>query len=673
MDVTVSNVQFSGAFLPAISSRHVTATIMKKTFPLVLIFIVGIVCGQFLPNFSFQSKGKSASSIEENKKKGKEGQNPDEALLKGPLSQLLYQKVLPETSPFWMLVNGGKLVESQQSFGKLFEEEHLSTISNDFLASFPQGVTQVIGEVIKDVSEARIFVLPGDKEGPFSLLFGFTQSDKTIKDGTAAIMRVIDDFTAAFPGTTTSETATGPQKVQLLQTPIGDYGYIFDAGVLWLTNQPELFGKLWGTPPPPPKDAKPSYSSEIIKNNPGAAIAFFMNAPQPGGNFAPPGFMPIFLASQNIKNLVALYQIDKGAGRLTFHAQSDAPPAWISNWPPLEKYPFSKSDPAGLVEVAFRWPGSPIVKAGTAAASINPATGNEPETVTPPQGLTGKEAEEFMKNAQQRRGNRRSGGQGSRENTPDRQRMEGVNPGVNPAMAQQFAQAKMPPSSEKINERLNMLFLEDMLPPESTVGVNVFGFKSGVPAMTFALPNLDPSKPFLKRVKEAKDTRTAKTEIAKIPGIMYSFPKDSPTAKAGLLQLLTLERDGVTYLFDEELTAKNYLGETVSDPEGKLRRDIVIREWVDRVKKPAQVQIILSKDFFQFILDQEKSLIPDSQALKPEMVKLADEISTFSEPMVLSAGYVQNEWFLEAYSSSNPSLVIDVALTGLAIRRYMGF
>ena len=86
-----------------------------------------------------------------------------------------------------------------------------------------------------------------------------------------------------------------------------------------------------------------------------------------------------------------------------------------------------------------------------------------------------------------------------------------------------------------------------------------------------------------------------------------------------------------------------------------------------------QVQVLLSKDFFQFILDQEKSLIPDSQPLKPEFIKLFDEIGKYTEPLILSAGYVQNEWFLEGYSPSNPSLVINATLTGLAIRRYMGF
>ena len=120
----------------------------------------------FLPNFSFQSKDKSASLAEVDKKKGKEGQNANDALLKGPLSQVLYQKTLPETSSFWVLANGGKLEESKKSFEKFFEEQNISTIISDFTSSFPQGVTEVIGEIIKDVSEARIFMLPSEKEGP---------------------------------------------------------------------------------------------------------------------------------------------------------------------------------------------------------------------------------------------------------------------------------------------------------------------------------------------------------------------------------------------------------------------------------------------------------------------------------------------------------------------------
>ena len=115
------------------------------------------------------------------------------------------------------------------------------------------------------------------------------------------------------------------------------------------------------------------------------------------------------------------------------------------------------------MEVAFRWPGEPIVQAASVAAGDMPS-GDSQEIVTPPAGLSGKEAEEFMKSMKKNKGNRKSEGQGTKERTPEQMQERMQQQGQNPNVVLEPLQRKMTPAAEKINERLSLLMLADIFP-----------------------------------------------------------------------------------------------------------------------------------------------------------------------------------------------------------------
>jgi len=215
--------------------------------------------------------------------------------------------------------------------------------------------------------------------------------------------------------------------------------------------------------------------------------------------------------------------------------------------------------------------------------------------------------------------------------------------------------------------------MEDMLPAGSEIGINLFGFTNRTPTFAFAIPNRDPELPFLEKITQTQGIHTSDLQIAKLPGLLYRLDNKKIADSIGFEELIVLERDGTTYLFDELLSAQNYLKEISSDPVGESRRDPKMRELLENVRQPSQFQTVISNDFFHFILDQEIELIPKNYQFAEELTACLTKLNEQTKPMVICAGMHDQQWFLEAYATSDAALILDTVLLGIAIHKFMGF
>jgi hypothetical protein len=553
------------------------------------------------------------------------------------------------------------------------EEEPIRDFIQDFAASFPQGVTQVVGDIIADVSEARGFLVLPEKENPPAFLFGFVKQAQ-IPDDASPCAEIINHFSAAYPDSPSREMKVGALDVSVIESPIGEYGIFFEEGILWVATNPKAIEVLWGTPPPAPKEDKPPLYMAALEERPDTAFAVFLKT-QPGqeGQLPLPGGMSQFLGSLGIAQLNGFFQVNQGAGTLTLEADGNPIPGWVQQWQPVEQFPFTPSDPMGLMELAFHWPGrsaDAIAQAtgeeldGEEASEENDAGDSEQPSLSPPQrGERQRERGPRGRGGRMVRGDRNMDPQAMRERF---ERMAMQNPELAERLRNRNEEAPTP-LQESVSQFQRVLFT-DMMPAGHTVGFNFFGFYNGVPSMAFALPDVDPEGDFLQRVRDSQRVTKEPIEIANLPGMVYDFAGPVNSQPVNFNELLVIERDGITYLFDGKTPARHYLA-----PESAPEREAALRELVTRVKNPAQVKAVLSEDLFQFLLEQEIEKIPDGLSHKQEIADFLKEFSNHLAPMAVSAGIQENQWFLEGYSPSSKALLADSALLAIAIQGFLGY
>ncbi len=214
--------------------------------------------------------------------------------------------------------------------------------------------------------------------------------------------------------------------------------------------------------------------------------------------------------------------------------------------------------------------------------------------------------------------------------------------------------------------------LSGMFPPGNVVGMNMYGFYDGSPVMTIAFPQYDPESSSLSRFERMPGLDKSEIEIAKIPGTLYQFGENPFSQMLGIEQLISIERDETMYLFDVEEAARNFLGDVNTHPEGKTRRSKEIRDLLGKVRSPAQIEAVLSEDFFDQILDMEKARFAGDAAYEKEMEALFTEFNDRIEPMAISAGVGENGFFLETYTASNVGHALNSLILSLAAYRFLG-
>ncbi|MEW6236736.1 MAG: hypothetical protein AB1656_15235 [Candidatus Omnitrophota bacterium] len=636
---------------------------MKKYLLVLVIFIIGLVCGISLDRYWGTPSGTGKAAAVEDKKDGQGDQtaNAPVPVMPANLSALLFEKTLPNASPCWLLLDMETLRAEGDVFSAIGQEEIFSQIGGQFASALlPHGVTAAVSAIGAHAEQVRLFMLPSEGNAPVSSIAAAAKILKGTEEG-SPLPKIIETLIAAFPGAATSEMPAGAAKMQVISVPFGEIAILADSGIVWISNQKDALMKLWTTPPPPELAEKSDPYSPYKKRfeNSGAAL-FFNAAKQEGPSLGPPGTFPMFLKASGVREAVCLYQLQEGAGRLTILAPADSLPPWAEAWKPLEQFLFTPADPPGMIEFAMRWPeivsATAAVAASSGPAAAEPSASGEEMAPGRPTMPAGMEVQ-----ISNRRGNR------------DGRLKEMMASGTPPIdkianMGSNRGESKRPLAVQAQWQMLSQWF-----PAGKEIGFNLFGFVNGTPTMAMAFPELDPQKSFLSQFSKMPFVQTSEIELAMLPGKRFQIGDNPMPPMLPLNNLYAVERDGITYVFDAEEAAKNYLGEAASDPAGAARRSKEMRLLLKDVRSPAQIQTVISSDFFLYILKQEEDRLPGDEESKKDFSALTTAAADLVKPMALSAGVQEKEWFLETYAAPELSHLVDSVLLGLAVYRFMGY
>ena len=353
-----------------------------------------------------------------------------------------------------------------------------------------------------------------------------------------------------------------------------------------------------------------------------------------------PGFIPGLLTQLGLNEVICAYRQKENGASLTMLAPAQMVPAWAGGWEPLNQFPIPKKDPGGFVELAFRMPISSATEDATRMGFA--PRGGEPTNSSQNASATPSGDENFLNMMGQR--DRTSNRMGNRGN------FAGSGPGMNPDNGMEN---RGDPPGGRMNagngrgrnrgNRFEAGMLQNRMftqffPSGKVVGLNVFGFHGEQPAFAMIFPDLEQELPWVSRFGQMPMIQSSKIEIAKIPATQFALNQSPFGESMGLDELVFLERDAVTYLFDSTEAAKNYFGEIQSDPNTPPR----VRDWseslLQEVFTPAQMEGVISKDLFTQWLTLEKTRLADKPALQEEIANLTKDVEPFLEPMSFSGG-----------------------------------
>ncbi len=615
--------------------------IMKKILLVLLIFASGIICG-IAVNRQFDPNKQSASGVAANEDQSSKQDGKDTAALSP--AKVMSEHFLPSTAPYWLYADINQWRKNNGNFNSFLEQPAVATVYKEFCASLPQGVTQTLSGLFSSSDEMRLYLLPPKDDIPTSVfiatfkLSGATEASDTLPG--------IDAFISANPDSATSEIHAGPAIIKTIASPIGEYAYMQDGGLLWICNNPTALEHFWNQPPPPPAEADAvNPTQEILSKHPDTLLALFSNSTHPGEPL--PGALGMItqrLSALGVMHPAVLFQCKEKGGSMTIVAPSETKAPWMEQWKPIDKFPFGDDDPAGLLELAIRWPhaGSPI--SATAAEQIPVNGAPAPIGITKSSGDMSQREIRKTKRAEQKKNIAlmKEMQQEAPEGIPGKGRMNGL-----------------------IN-KMKLRMISQLLPQGETIGLNIYGFYNDAPTLTMAFPGLNSDQSSLQQLASMPSVTSSSIEIAMLPGASYKFEDNPINQMLGFEELLLIERDAVTYLFDAREAAQNYL--TNKDNT----RSTAMRDLLNEVKSPAQIETVFSKDFFRFILDTEKEEIPDDFTHKEDINALFDELAANSKPMSLSAGLDEQVWFMETYTEDELALWVDTGLLLWAAYKLMG-
>lgn len=569
-----------------------------------------------------------------------EEREPDEDF-EPPTTAQLYKTVLPRTSPAWCWVDLDRWNNASESFDDFWQEASVERFVQQAASALPKGATPVYEKLMSQSQSMRLYMVP-PAEGQYyaSYIAAFAQPGA---DSAALQEQIEAPFASTYPDAATREIEAGPVDIQVLGNEQNEIAYFFDQGLIWVTMQSDALASLFRIPAPAENDEPPAYE-KFIQAHPDALAAIFLNAASPElSRLGTPGWFPRWLSEMGVRDTSILLHFPEGSGRLVAEAAALRTPDWAESWSPLENHTFQSSDPAGLIEISMRWPSS---------ESVSPAT---------------EEARPQRNELPAPQARRQDGNNERPQRGRDPQQLgNGESPRRGDSSAMRTRGGIM-----QMGRGSFFSLLDTISPPNHPMGLNFFGFRDQKPAITLAFPRMPENNSFLDRLEQIPWVESERIEIAKLPGSFYRFG-DTPLARGlGISNLLVIERDYVTYFFDSELVAANYLGEVNQDPAGKERRDISLRDNLEDTQTPAQIKAVASRDLFLWLMRNEQDRYdPDSQAFQ-ELQDLIDTLQNYWRPMAVHAGFdaEESKWFLEAVTDDEPALIVDTLLMAFGFYR----
>ncbi len=613
-------------------------TIMKKILPFVLVFAVGLICGIA---FNYWQTGDSPGAGSTETETPESKSIPATA---AEIERILLDDFLPNTAPYWVYFDFRQWRKEQKKVEDFFSDPSVSPIWKEFCASLPQDVTPVLGQ-LADASEwMRLFVLPPKENHPAPVLtaaFSMREATKSTEapPGIAALI-------AAYPGSASETFEAGPVNLQSLNTPVGEFIYLRTPEILWIGNNRDAMQQFWQQLPAPPEGEK--LYPKILEDYQGTVLAFFSNIDHAGEPL--PGILGMTTARLRplgLTKAAILFQWMEDGGKMTALAPFASPLPWMEQWKPIEKFPFGKEDPAGLLEAAIRWPGPHFPASATAA--LNAASGEEaipplamgtplPDRPSRKNRPNGENPNEKKNEGKPRKESNRRNGETGRS---------ALHPGNRPPLG-----ALM---------QMQMRSLSRLFPAGETIGFNLFGFYDNVPTMTLTIPMLSAKPSPFDILKAESGIESSTLEVAMLPATCYRFGRQQPEPMMALDELLIVERDAIAYLFDAPDAASHYL----SNNQPEAGRSAEMRSLLEKVKTPAQIEFVFSRDFFRYILDSEKTEASGDSSYQKDLIALLDLLAERTQVMSLSAGLDDQQWFLETYTEDPFAHWVD---TGLLLR-----
>ncbi|MGC9328872.1 MAG: hypothetical protein ACP5I1_14650, partial [Candidatus Hinthialibacter sp.] len=606
-------------------SLQTEAIIMKKYLFVALIFVVGLISGVALNQWKSPKASTSAAEVQPEHEEGQSEIEPEFSTPAVDEKEIL-ERFLPETAPHWAYFNIEKWRANRNQIDELFESPELAKVEQDFCASLPQGATPAIKELFDHCGEMRLFALPPMEKNPAPvMLAAFTISSSTAPvdppPGLAALSQ-------SYPNSATESIELDEGEIRVIKTPLGDFAHLRTHDHVWICTHAPALKKLFSDPAAPPQeDALTISHQKILDDHEDAVFAYFSNIDHPGDPIPGPlGALTRQLRPLGIYKGVALLEWMKDGGKMTVLAPGETRWPWAGQWAALEQFPFGRDDPAGLLEAAIRWPGR-----SNAAEDESAVQGG---TMESGEAGAGRFSRHWRKEPTPARGIFESTleNNSSRPNNGDRMRERRMRPGGR--------------ANRSWIVREQMRFLSDLVQPGNVVGLNFFGFYDGSPTMAFAFPGLTPDQSPIKKLEAQAQVSSSTTEIAMLPAVKFLFENHPAASVLGVDDVLFLERDAVSYMFDIPEAAPYYMNYK-DQPEN---RSIENRDYFEYVQNPAQIEIVMSQDFFRYIIDLEKDAIDQDSPYGESLLSLWDEIEKHVQPMVLTAGLNEQEWFMETYS-----------------------
>lgn len=624
--------------------------IMKKNLVILFVFAVGMMCGVALNQWSANGQFAGGQSGRENSEERKDVSSM-------PVDRILLDHFLPDTAPYWLYCDFDAWRKHKKNVREFFEKPTISTVWGELCASIPKGVTPALSELFDASSQMRFFVLPPREENPLPVYIAAFTIDKATEPGAAppGIASLLNDF----PESASEEIEIDKTILRSFETELGQFACIENDGLLWIGNNKAALEQFWRQPPPPPEnpDAVRLFDKMLAERT-DALAACFMNVDTPGEPI--PGLLGTLTANlrpAGVKKAALFFEWMKDGGRMTVLAPCETPVPWAAGWLPMQKYPFGGDDPAGLLEAAFRWPGEGIPLSATAA--LVDASG---ELVQAP--IVTADGDPNEKTLRDERTNSKKLAQKEKKEDKENSRSK----------EEKTIQDAPPSDAEPVNRsfagfiaQAQFRFLSRMFPAGGVVGLNVFGFFDGAPTLALAIPSMDSEEAPMKMLAALPQVSSSTLEVALLPATCFQLGENSEAQSSGLDELLLIERDAVTYLFDAPEAAKNYM-----QNQNQSERSKDIRSTLDKVKSPAQIEFVLSRDFFRFILDQEKTLAPSDFEHRDKLNSFLDELFESTRPMAISAGLDGQQWFMETYSEDQIAHWVDTGLLVWAMRRLSG-